>query len=210
MLALTNTGGLHLALKRSNLEGSIIRAFDWDQTACQVYTANLGPNLVDRVSISFLLAEGAFWLNNQADISSLNASQLAQYQADLWLMSPACQPYTVLNPKAKGEQDPRAKSFLHLVQNVLPEMAQEGTHPSHLLVENVAGFEVFLFQSICTVLHVFDHLVSEVINNAADPSLYPAAPRLHNTWAPAYTSTIRDTKLSLEILSHCQKNPFNV
>lgn len=57
-------------------------------------------------------------------------------------MSPACQPYTVLNPKAKGAADPRAQSFLHLIEGVLPALSERGAAPVRLLVENVAGFEV--------------------------------------------------------------------
>jgi tRNA (cytosine38-C5)-methyltransferase len=57
-------------------------------------------------------------------------------------MSPACQPYTVLNPNAKGAADPRAQSFLHLIENVLPVLSERGAAPVRLLVENVAGFEV--------------------------------------------------------------------
>ncbi|KAK1227450.1 hypothetical protein PQX77_009551 [Marasmius sp. AFHP31] len=121
-------GGLHLALSRSstNVSAQVVRAFDWDQTASRVYEANHGKGIVEKV-----------------DISTLKASDLAKYEARIWLLSPSCQPYTVLNPNAKGELDPRAKSFLHLVQNVLPEMASmEGnTSPEYLLVENVAGFE---------------------------------------------------------------------
>lgn len=60
-------------------------------------------------------------------------------------MSPACQPYTVLNPRAKGAADPRAHSFLHLIENVLPVLAERGAEPARLLVENVAGFEVRSF-----------------------------------------------------------------
>ena len=57
-------------------------------------------------------------------------------------MSPACQPYTVLNPKAKGVADPRALSFLHLIESVLPALSERGAAPARLLVENVVGFEV--------------------------------------------------------------------
>lgn len=85
----------------------------------------------------------------QVDISSLTSSYLASSAApaDLWLLSPSCQPYTVLNPDAKGALDPRARSFLHLIQTVLPELVKLGTgvHPTRLLIENVAGFEVHLF-----------------------------------------------------------------
>ena len=59
-------------------------------------------------------------------------------------MSPSCQPYTVLNPLAKGAEDPRAKSFIHLIDQVLPELVKMGKHPTHILIENVAGFEVRL------------------------------------------------------------------
>jgi tRNA (cytosine38-C5)-methyltransferase len=68
--------------------------------------------------------------------------------ADLWLLSPSCQPYTVLNPSAKGEADPRAKSFIHLIDHVLPDMAAQDSHPRYMLIENVAGFQVGLFHSV--------------------------------------------------------------
>ena len=45
-------GGLHLALRRSGIPGAVnvVAAYDWDQTACQVYAENLGADLVHRVS----------------------------------------------------------------------------------------------------------------------------------------------------------------
>lgn len=119
------SGGLHLAFKRSHVPGSVVCAFDWDQTASRVYSANYGPNIV-----------------KQRDISTLQASDLVPFQADTWLLSPSCQPYTTLNPFAKGSADPRAKSFLHLVEDVLPVLVSQRNHPNHLLIENVAGFEV--------------------------------------------------------------------
>jgi hypothetical protein len=82
----------------------------------------------------------------QLDITTLTASYLAALEASVWLLSPACQPYTVLNPSAKAELDPRARSFLHLVQTVLPELARNNSHPSHLFIENVAGFEVSIYE----------------------------------------------------------------
>lgn len=68
--------------------------------------------------------------------------ELAEIGASLWLLSPSCQPYTVLNPLAKGATDPRAKSFIHLVEEVLPELVVLRQEPTHMLIENVAGFEV--------------------------------------------------------------------
>ncbi|RPD59364.1 S-adenosyl-L-methionine-dependent methyltransferase [Lentinus tigrinus ALCF2SS1-7] len=129
-------GGLHRALAQSNVQGSVVRAFDWDQSAYRVYTANYGQRVVHKV-----------------DICSLTAAELAQLDADLWLLSPSCQPYTVLNPLAKGAEDPRAKSFICLMEEVLPELVQSERHPRYMLVENVAGFE-----SSSTRLRVLDTL----------------------------------------------------
>ena len=140
MVANGSLGGLHLALARSGVDAEVLQAFDWDQTACQVYKANHG-DIVRKVGTLLLKISNSHYAK-QVDISTLAASSLSEYKADLWLLSPACQPYTVLNPDAKGAQDPRAQSFLHLIQNVLPEMAILNKHPERLLVENVAGFEV--------------------------------------------------------------------
>lgn len=59
-------------------------------------------------------------------------------------MSPSCQPYTILSPAPKDSSDPRAKSFLHLINNILPSLTTFNALPGRLLVENVAGFEVSL------------------------------------------------------------------
>ncbi|OBZ79206.1 tRNA (cytosine(38)-C(5))-methyltransferase [Grifola frondosa] len=98
-------GGLHRALLQSDVDGTVIRGFDWDQSACRVYEANYGSNIVQKV-----------------DISMLFAPELASFHADLWLLSPSCQPYTVLNPLAK-------------------ELVSMNAQPKYMLVENVAGFE---------------------------------------------------------------------
>ena len=134
---------MRLALSRSGIKAEVVQAFDWDQTACQVYNAN-HDNVVRKVNLHpvLLVHKVTEEANKQVDILSLTATDLSSLNADLWLLSPACQPYTVLNPQSKGASDPRAQSFLHLIQNILPEMALSQAHPSRLLVENVAGFEV--------------------------------------------------------------------
>ena len=43
-------GGLHLALAQSNVRGTVVRAFDWDQVACRVYAANHGADIVRKVA----------------------------------------------------------------------------------------------------------------------------------------------------------------
>jgi hypothetical protein len=146
-------GGLHRALARSSLGGrntSVVGAFDWDQTACAVYTANHGPDVARRVrtktSSPLRIPRLNFIFYCKVDIGTLDADALEPLNANLWLLSPACQPYTVLNPRAKGAADPRARSFLHLVEEVLPALADRGAAPARLLVENVAGFEVRVSQ----------------------------------------------------------------
>ncbi|KIY52972.1 S-adenosyl-L-methionine-dependent methyltransferase [Fistulina hepatica ATCC 64428] len=118
-------GGLHLALKRcsSCRPSVVVRSYDWDPSAIAVYEHNFGRGIAQR-----------------KDISSLTPDTLSAYGADVWLLSPACQPYTVLNPESKGIRDPRAQSFLHLMANVLPVMPPY-RRPKYLLVENVGGFE---------------------------------------------------------------------
>ena len=46
--------------------------------------------------------------------------------------SPACQPYPVLNPKAKGTADLRAQSFLHLIEDVLLALAERAARHMHV------------------------------------------------------------------------------
>ncbi|KAG1298718.1 hypothetical protein G6F62_001339 [Rhizopus arrhizus] len=77
----------------------------------------------------------AFDINTKL-IESLSTKQYDDFAADVWTMSPPCQPYTRLGLQ-QGSEDARAKSFLHLLK-VLKEMKNK---PKYLLVENVKGFE---------------------------------------------------------------------
>lgn len=69
-------------------------------------------------------------------IEGLDVAYFDKWRADVWTMSPPCQPYTRLGLQ-HGSQDPRSKSFLHLL-TVLDTMVHP---PSYILVENVKGFE---------------------------------------------------------------------
>ncbi|KZT24696.1 S-adenosyl-L-methionine-dependent methyltransferase [Neolentinus lepideus HHB14362 ss-1] len=138
-------GGLRAAFERSSVSGSVVQSFDWDQAARQVYETNYGSGTVVKV-----------------DIGTLTASQLPP--AELWLLSPSCQPYTVLNPEGRGEADPRAKSFLHLVEDVLPDLAQLAKLPKYLLIENVAGFETSTTrQKLLSTLRSLGYSVLEIL-----------------------------------------------
>ncbi|KAG6332411.1 hypothetical protein ID866_6682 [Astraeus odoratus] len=148
-------GGLHLALDRSCVPGRVVTAYDWDQAACQVYAANFGPNVAQKVSISYI-----------SIFVAAAKVQLSGLKADLWLLSPACQPYTVLNSAAQGAADPRAQSFLHLINNVLPELATERAHPCYILIENVAGFhDSATRHNVASTLKRLGYMVAEFILN---------------------------------------------
>lgn len=72
----------------------------------------------------------------QTNIDSLTAQQLDKLGAQIWLLSPPCQPYTRRGLR-KHSADDRAGSFLNLLRR-LREMQKP---PMALLLENVVGFE---------------------------------------------------------------------
>lgn len=81
-------------------------------------------------------------------IESLSVKSLDALSADIWCMSPPCQPYTRQHPTT--EDDPRAKAFTKLC-HVLQHMASP---PTYVAVENVIGFETST--SCQMLLDVFD------------------------------------------------------
>ena len=148
---------MHCALERSNVDAQVVRAFDWDQLACRVYDANYGKGIVRKVFKILFFNDITLCLSRQTDISTLDAFELRDLDASLWLLSPSCQPYTVLNPGAKGAEDPRARSFLHLIEHVLPDLAKQGCAPRWMLIENVAGFEVCIAKCFSVDLPINCH-----------------------------------------------------
>jgi len=67
------------------------------------------------------------------ELASVPAREIVALQADLWMMSPPCQPYCRMG-KGEGLEDPRSRAFLRLLD--LMDVAP----PRHLLLENVPGF----------------------------------------------------------------------
>ncbi|KAJ2807118.1 hypothetical protein H4R20_001409 [Coemansia guatemalensis] len=112
-------GGMHFALKESGVDGQVVRAFDINTVANAVYKHNFGEvRLMQRC------------------IESLPMTLFEGLKADLWTMSPPCQPYTRQGLQ-QGSEDARAKSFLFLV-GLLAKLQRK---PKYLLVENVTGFD---------------------------------------------------------------------
>lgn len=71
---------------------------------------------------------------HRLNLVSVKASRLEAFGADLWWMSPPCQPYTIRGAR-RDLDDRRAESFVHLLEVL------ETVRPTALIVENVPGFE---------------------------------------------------------------------
>ncbi|KAI7834767.1 S-adenosyl-L-methionine-dependent methyltransferase [Kickxella alabastrina] len=112
-------GGMHFALKKANIDSQVVRAFDINTVANDVYKHNFSNIPV-----------------MQRSIEALPMTMFEALRADLWTMSPPCQPYTRQGLQ-RGSEDMRAKSFLFIIE-LLAKLQKK---PKYLLVENVAGFE---------------------------------------------------------------------
>ncbi|OZJ05601.1 hypothetical protein BZG36_01481 [Bifiguratus adelaidae] len=112
-------GGMHFAILEAGLDVEILKAFDINTTANAIYAHNFGKKTVV-----------------QRNIEALPLEYYDKLGADIWTMSPPCQPYTRTGKK-QGSKDMRAKSFLYLM-DMLPKMQHP---PSYILLENVKGFE---------------------------------------------------------------------
>jgi len=112
-------GGMHYALMASGIEAEVVAVFDINTCANHVYRANF-PNtpLYER------------------NINGLTVKYIEKLRADMFLMSPPCQPFTRQGNRG-DDRDNRTSSFIHLL-NILSNLAYK---PSYMLIENVQGFE---------------------------------------------------------------------
>lgn len=111
-------GGFAAAVARTNVR--VVGALDQSPAVLAVYRLNF-PGHVSR----------------QVDLEKITATKLADFAADLWWLSPPCQPYSVRGQQ-KDLADPRARSLAHLL-TVFADIPLECL-PRHLALENVAGF----------------------------------------------------------------------
>lgn len=75
---------------------------------------------------------------NHRSLEHVTVKNLDAHRADLWMMSPPCQPFTRNNDTAvRDKVDPRTASFVHL-QELLQQMQHQ---PRLIFLENVVGFE---------------------------------------------------------------------
>ncbi|KAF9176930.1 tRNA (cytosine-5-)-methyltransferase [Haplosporangium sp. Z 767] len=134
-------GGLHFGFNACGAQGSVLESFDMNQQANETYKLSFGKNPVSR------------------GIDRLTVKDIEKYNANCWLMSPPCQPYT-RGGKLLDDQDNRAKPLLHLL-NQLEKMKSP---PTFLFLENVKNFETSRSRErLVTLLHKMGYVFRECL-----------------------------------------------
>ncbi|KAF9928701.1 tRNA (cytosine-5-)-methyltransferase [Linnemannia zychae] len=134
-------GGLHFGFNASNADGQVLESFDMNQQANDTYKLSFGKSPVSR------------------GIDRLTVKEIEKYNANCWLMSPPCQPYT-RGGKLLDDQDNRAKPLLHL----LDQLEKMSTPPQYLFLENVKNFETSRSRHrLVTLLHKMGYVFRECL-----------------------------------------------
>lgn len=135
-------GGLHYGLLQACPQAEVVAAFDLNEVANDTYEHNFGLKPM------------------QVNVGKIRPRQLDGYSADLWMLSPPCQPYTRKGLR-KDSEDGRAESFLEILTDILPAMKKM---PRYLIVENVVGFETSdTHQKLVSVLNDNGYALQEFI-----------------------------------------------
>jgi tRNA (cytosine38-C5)-methyltransferase len=116
-----------------------LAALDHSDLCNRVFEYNFGPRSSSNVSTT-------------TAIEQLTLCQMEDWAANVWVMSPPCQPHTRQHDNQQHDlSDPRSFSFLHLCQ--LLETMKSQSLPQLIFLENVVGFETsHSFQQWCHVL----------------------------------------------------------
>jgi site-specific DNA-cytosine methylase len=96
--------------------GEVVAAIDHNHLANQVYEQNHEHKPIVK------------------NLESIRLEELERHQADLWWMSPPCQPYTIRGAQ-RDLDDPRSKSFLRILDGI------QQLKPHAIALENVPWFE---------------------------------------------------------------------
>ena len=143
-------GGMHFALKSlSRVNFKVLEAFDINRSANLTYFHNF--SLKPRT----------------ANIEHISLEQYEKYNADCWLMSPPCQPFT-RGGKELDEKDARSAGLLFLMQLI----SKISIKPTYLFLENVVGFEKSTCRdNLVGILKSFGYKVCEFLVTPVDPSI---------------------------------------
>ena len=102
-----------------------------------------------------------YYKPRQTPIERLTTTELQSHSANIWCMSPPCQPHTRQHTNQRNESnDTRSRSFIHLC-DLLCTMDVE-TLPSLILLENVVGFEKSCVVDSSTITDSNDNNVNKV------------------------------------------------
>ena len=149
-------GAMHCALWRVTARATtVVGAFDVNPNACDAYALNHGVRPVMKSLVSVPLAT------------------LDAYDADAWVMSPPCQPFTRQGLK-RDVDDGRAESFMRLVDC----MGDMKARPKYIFVENVVGFETSRMRdALLERLRALDFYIQEFILTPTDFGVPYSRPR---------------------------------
>ena len=131
------------------LRAQLLAAYDHSDLCNSVFSHNHRPKLSSSDYSSKRRKKNNGNKNNNSDvylrpcqipIERLTLFELEQHSADIWCMSPPCQPHTRQHNNQHMEStDARSQSFLHLCK-LLGDI-DEAKLPTLILLENVIGFE---------------------------------------------------------------------
>ncbi|RYH15274.1 hypothetical protein EON65_31990 [archaeon] len=138
-------GGWNCAIQSVLGEGvHVVSAYDVNPAANAVYAINNHSTRPSAKSLEVVTAE-----------------ELDAYRADIWMMSPPCQPHTRNNTTSKRDDtDPRSASF----SNLINQLDRVKHPPQFIILENVVGFETskscadFLSQ-LCDRNYVYEQYI---------------------------------------------------
>ncbi|VDN05779.1 unnamed protein product [Thelazia callipaeda] len=111
-------GGFHHALQEAGVK-AVIRALDINNVTNTIYKYNFPHTEIQ-----------------QCNIEKLKSDYYDDYNADLWLMSPPCQPFTRKGLK-KDMKDYRCNAL----KNICIALKTMKCIPRYIILENVCGFE---------------------------------------------------------------------
>lgn len=124
-------GGWSCGFQRAGISVTVDKAFDINEFANLTYAQNFGRKVPGKT------------------ICNLSVRELESIGADIWVMSPPCQPHSRNNTTDKRDmKDPRSDSFIHLL-NCLEKMSNP---PRHIFLEVrvIKCFDKFI--KVCRML----------------------------------------------------------
>jgi DNA (cytosine-5)-methyltransferase 1 len=111
-------GGFAAAVAGSGTQ--VVGALDHDSTAIATHRLNFPEHGAEK-----------------KDLERISADDLASYGADLWWLSPPCQPFSIRGAR-RDLNDPRARSLVRLM--ALLAGFPDALLPDYMALENVEGF----------------------------------------------------------------------